>query len=408
MSTPASADRLQSDTPRSEPAAGGAVRSERPIDRDAPVAVLVSGGVDSSAALFRLKELGYRNLTAFYLKIWLEDELAYLGSCPWEEDLAFAREACRMADVPLRVVPLQTEYFERVVSYALEELRKGRTPSPDLLCNRAIKFGAFREAVGPQWRSVATGHYARIGDRGDGRALLLRAPDPVKDQTYFLSRMTPEQIGGSLFPIGDLTKAEVRQYAHRIALPNRDRKDSQGICFLGKLRYSDFVRHYLGEQPGPIVERETGRMLGEHRGLWFFTIGQRQGLGLSGGPWYVVGKESDGNRLLVSGQTGRDAASPDRFSATEPHWILDPWEDAGPVASPEPTAPGSQHAARPRPPLRLLTKLRHGPNLASCTVTRAADGRLEVVLDEPDPGIAPGQFSVFYDGEVCLGSAVIS
>ena len=260
------------------------------MNTSAKVAVLLSGGVDSSAALYRLKEEGFRDLSAYYLKIWLEDELAYLGDCPWEDDLEYARAVCEQADIPLNVVSLQREYFERVVSYTIAELKEGRTPSPDVMCNRRIKFQAFFEKVRESFDFVATGHYAQTERRGD-ITLLKRSPDPVKDQTYFLSQMSQEQIAKAIFPIGGLYKREVREYAKTLSLPNRDRKDSQGICFLGKLRYPDFVRHYLGERTGKIMDRETGQEVGEHKGFWFYTIGQRQGLGLSDGPWYVAGKD---------------------------------------------------------------------------------------------------------------------
>ncbi|HUX22167.1 MAG TPA: tRNA 2-thiouridine(34) synthase MnmA, partial [Spirochaetia bacterium] len=254
------------------------------------IAVLLSGGVDSSVSLRLLRERSDANITAFYLKVWLEDEVRYLGDCPWEEDLAFARAVCEEAEVPLEVVSLQREYFDRVVQYALDELKEGRTPSPDIFCNQRIKFGVFYDEIGSGFDKVATGHYSKIAER-DGLYRLDRAPDPVKDQSYFLSHLSQAQLARALFPIGSMHKREVRKLAESYDLPNKNRKDSQGICFLGKIRYPEFIRHYLGERPGKILERESGRVLGEHQGYWFHTIGQRQGLGLGNGPWYVVGKE---------------------------------------------------------------------------------------------------------------------
>ena len=248
------------------------------------IAVLVSGGVDSSLALARLvAQHGPRAVTAFYLKIWLEDELAFLGDCPWDDDLVHVRATTERLGVALEVVPMQQRYHERVVKRAIDELARGRTPSPDLHCNAEIKFGAFLDAIGPGFDTVASGHYARVAVR-DGTRELCAGVDPVKDQTYFLSRLLPEQLARVCFPIGDLPKAEVRRLAAELALPSATRPDSQGICFLGNIPYPAFVKACLGERPGAIVDIDTGRELGAHRGLWFHTIGQRQGLGLGGGP----------------------------------------------------------------------------------------------------------------------------
>lgn len=356
------------------------------MQRSAPVAVLLSGGVDSSTALMRLKEQGYTNLHAYYLKIWLEDELASLGSCPWEEDMAYARAVCEQADVPLSVVPLQLEYYERVVSYALEELRAGRTPSPDIFCNQRIKFGAFWDAVPDHVEAVATGHYARV-EHSETGSRLLTAPDPVKDQTYFLSHLSQEQLQRVLFPIGDMEKAEVREYAERADLATKARPDSQGICFLGKIKYPDFVRHYLGEQEGDIVELESGRKLGSHRGYWFHTIGQRQGLGLGNGPWYVVKKEPDTNTVFVSHKGNVSEQRRDEFEIGDLHWTGSPPELGEP----------------------LRTKIRHGPEWRECVLEDAGrPGTLRVRMSEADRGVAPGQFAVLYRGEECLGAGRIA
>ncbi|MBM3860488.1 MAG: tRNA 2-thiouridine(34) synthase MnmA [Verrucomicrobia bacterium] len=345
------------------------------------IAALVSGGVDSSVAMRLLLQAGHRDVTAFYLKVWLEDELAQLGHCPWEEDLRFARAACEQAGVPLRVVSLQSEYFDRVVEYALAELRAGRTPSPDIFCNQQIKFGAFFDRVSEPFDKVASGHYAQVHEDGSAYKLF-RSPDPVKDQTYFLSRLRQNQMARVLFPIGHLCKADVRKLAEQFDLPNKQRPDSQGICFLGKIPYNEFIRHYLGEKPGDIVEAGTRRVLGQHKGYWFHTIGQRSGLGLSAGPWYVVGKDTAANIVMVSHKEPRV-----EFRAIEPNWIH------------RPVADGEEN---------LTCKLRHGPNLVACRVKHRADGALDVTLGQPDPGVAPGQFCVFYQGEECLGSAMIT
>jgi len=209
------------------------------------IAVLTSGGVDSSVALRLLKDEGH-DLTAFYLKIWLEDELAYLGDCPWEEDLDYVRQICDQIDVPLEVVPMQKEYWERVVQYTVAEAKAGRTPNPDILCNQQIKFGQFYEVIDDSFEKVATGHYANV-EETDKDFVLKRAPDPIKDQTYFLAQISQEQLSRAMFPIGKYKKEEVRELARKFDLPNQDRKDSQGICFLGKIPFREFLKHHLDE-----------------------------------------------------------------------------------------------------------------------------------------------------------------
>jgi len=348
------------------------------------IAVLLSGGVDSSVALRMLQRQGYRDITAYYIKIWLEDDLAFLGDCPWETDLKYARAVCQQADVPLEVISLQSEYYEKVVDYALRELRAGRTPSPDILCNQQIKFGIFLERLKGTYDKVASGHYAQIEQR-DGIFYLKRSPDPVKDQTYFLTYLNQEQLSRALFPIGHLTKKTVRKIAHELDLPNKDRKDSQGICFLGKISYPDFVKFHLGEKTGEIRDIDTDRILGTHRGYWFYTIGQRQGLGLSGGPWYVVKKHIERNIIYVAHKSSIHARSRREFIVTNLNWI------AG--------APQKEN---------LKVKIRHGPKMSDCTVRPIDDGkRIQVTMAEEDKGIASGQYAVFYDGEYCLGGGVI-
>ena len=349
-------------------------------------AVLLSGGVDSSVALYELLRQGRTEVTAYYLKIWLEDELSYLGDCPWEEDLGYARAVCDAAGVELKVVPLQAEYYERVVEYALQELRVGHTPSPDIFCNQRVKFGAFYDKVGDQVDRVASGHYGVVDRSGSGPVRLLRSPDPVKDQTYFLSHLSQAQVAKIEFPIGGYLKNRVRELAHEYDLANQARKDSQGICFLGKIKYNDFVKYYLGEKTGAIVDRETGKKLGEHKGFWFHTIGQRSGLGLGNGPWFVVGKDIDTNVVLVSHLEHRKDQNRQDFVVGELTWVHRP----------------------PRVDEALTCKLRHGPELLPCQVQSSPDGkRLAVHLAAGDPGIAPGQFSVFYSGEECLGAGMI-
>jgi tRNA-specific 2-thiouridylase len=347
------------------------------------VAVLLSGGVDSSVALRLLQEQGHRP-RAFYLKVWLADDVFRFGDCPWQEDVEYAEAVCRSLGVSLRVLPMQREYRERVVDYMLEELRAGFTPSPDLFCNQRIKFGAFLDCIGEGYQRVATGHYARLAGEGDSLRLE-RSPDPVKDQTYFLAHLDRAQLGRALFPVGGLAKPQVRELARRWGLATRSRPDSQGICFLGRIDYRQFLRHYLGRRSGPILELESGRLLGEHPGHWYFTIGQRAGLGLAGGPWYVAAKDPLGNAVRVTHRLHLSARARDRYRVAPPHWIG------------QPAAPG-------RP---LVVKLRHGPESIPATARPVPEGQggWEVHLGRKDPGIAPGQFTVFYDGQSCLGCA---
>ncbi|KAJ0229040.1 tRNA-5-taurinomethyluridine 2-sulfurtransferase [Hirschfeldia incana] len=269
------------------------------------VAVLLSGGVDSSVALRLLHAAGH-SCTAFYLKIWFQEGFEnFWNQCPWEDDLKYAKHVCEQVGVPLEVVHLTDEYWERVVSYIIEEYRCGRTPNPDVLCNTRIKFGAFMDAISDmEYDYIASGHYAKVfhppADQTDSPSVLELSQDMVKDQTYFLSHLSQTQLKRLLFPLGCVKKEEVRKLATEFDLPNKDRKDSQGICFLGKIKFSDFVGRHIGEMEGIILEAETGDFLGNHRGFWFYTIGQRQGLRLPGGPWYVVEKDTKNNVVFVS------------------------------------------------------------------------------------------------------------
>lgn len=360
------------------------------IHQDTPIAVLLSGGVDSSVALALLKRAGFTQLKAFYLKIWLEDELSHLGHCPWAEDLQYCRDVCDLLQVPLEVISMQHAYWEKVVQYTCSELRAGFTPSPDVMCNTLIKFGAFVDylrlhAQMPPGFMVATGHYAKTTLGDNNEVALLRAADIDKDQTYFLSRLSPEQLRLCLFPLGGLQKHEVRNLAVTYALPNATRKDSQGICFLGKIPYDEFVKEQLGSNPGLIKEWGSNKILGKHQGFWFHTIGQRKGLGLGGGPWFVVSKDVEENTIFVASEQQRSQVPADRFLTDQFHWLSKPQ--------------GKQ-------PLEL--KLRHGPKLLGVREFHPGGDLNAFVLQSPDFGIAPGQFAVLYEGMNCLGGARIS
>ncbi|MGL5545621.1 MAG: tRNA 2-thiouridine(34) synthase MnmA, partial [Tannerellaceae bacterium] len=261
------------------------------------IAALVSGGVDSSVVVHQLKEAGY-DPTIFYIRIGMEDKDGYID-CPAEEDIEITSYIARKYGCKMEIVSLHDEYWENVVSYTIEGVRRGLTPNPDIMCNKMIKFGCFEQKWGHLFDKIATGHYATTTERDD-KIFLSTAADHVKDQTYFLGQVDYMQVSKLMFPIGHLQKSEVREIAASQNLPSAKRKDSQGICFLGKINYNDFIKRYLGEKPGKIVELETGKVVGQHKGYWFHTIGQRKGLGLSCGPWFVIKKDIEQNIVYVS------------------------------------------------------------------------------------------------------------
>lgn len=356
------------------------------------IACLISGGVDSAVAVHRLVEAGHGpNLHLFYIRIGMDDDE---GDCSAEEDIEMCSLIARRYGLPLETVSLHREYWDNVMEYALRTVRAGLTPNPDILCNRIIKFGYFEERWGKDFDLTATGHYASTLTGDDGLKYLATAVDPVKDQTDFLARITYDQLRKVIFPIGDIPKARVREIALEQNLPNALRRDSQGICFLGNINYNDFIRRHLGDRPGPIVEIETGRILGEHRGIWFHTIGQRKGLGLSGGPWFVVKKDVPTDTLFVS--RGYDTALQygHRLALAEMHWITrNPWE-------------GIECQDAP-----IAFKNRHSPEFLPGRLTAdPATGLWIIDSEEPVQGIAPGQFAVIYtpDRRICLGSGIIA
>ncbi|MBQ3362982.1 MAG: tRNA 2-thiouridine(34) synthase MnmA [Muribaculaceae bacterium] len=351
------------------------------------IAVLISGGVDSAVVVHQLKEQG-EDLHLFYIRIGMDNDE---GDCSAEEDIEMCTLIAHRYGLPLEVVSLHEEYWDHVMEYALRTVKAGLTPNPDMMCNRMIKFGFFEQRWGKDFDMTATGHYATTRVI-DGVKYLATAVDPVKDQTDFLAQITYEQLCHVMFPIGNMPKEEVRRIAEEVRLPNAHRRDSQGICFLGQIDYNDFIRRHLGERPGPIIELETGRKLGEHRGYWFHTIGQRKGLGLSGGPWYVVRKNVDDNVIYVSNGYGTAKQYGRTLNLDEMHFISgNPWEGVdGPVD--------------------IMFKNRHTPNIMRGKFTRTGDRQWVIESEEDVQGIAPGQFAVIYDaqGQLCYGSGIIT
>ena len=384
---------------------------------DKRIAVLLSGGVDSSVAVYELVRQGLHP-DCFYIKIAPsgdDDE----WDCSMEEDLEMAQAVARKYGCSLEVVDCNQEYWQQVTSYTMEKVRQGLTPNPDVMCNRLIKFGAFHQKRGHDYDLIATGHYAQTEEEESGewkeesgkwkedsgkwkeadeienrksvnRKLkwLCTAPDPVKDQTDFLAQIEQWQLEKAIFPIGHYMKDEVRRIAEREHLVSAHRRDSQGICFLGKIDYNDYLRRYLGEQKGDVVELETGRRIGTHQGHWFHTIGQRKGLGLGGGPWFVVKKDIGQNILYVS--HGYDPQT-----AYSQHFLIRAFHSLNGVM----------------PPTQVTIKIRHTPEWHAATLEPAEEpGAYVVHSSVPLHGVAPGQFCVVYDDRHhrCYGSAEIA
>lgn len=351
------------------------------------IAVLISGGVDSAVVLHMLHEAGHE-LHPFYIRIGMDNGE---GDCSAEEDIEMCTLITKQYGLPLEVVSLHQEYWDNVMAYALRTVKEGRTPNPDMMCNRMIKFGYFEQRWGREFDMTATGHYATT-QQVNGITYLGTAVDPVKDQTDFLAQISYEQLCHLMFPIGNLPKEEVRRIAQEVKMPNAYRKDSQGICFLGQINYNDFIRRHLGVKKGPIIEIETGRKLGEHNGYWFHTIGQRKGLGLSGGPWYVVKKNVRDNVIYVSNGYGTEKQYGRIIHLDEMHFISgNPWPENG-------------------DPVNITFKNRHTPVFMNARFTHLHDKEWVIESEQDVQGIAPGQFAVIYDEQhkLCYGSGVIT
>ena len=336
----------------------------------------MSGGVDSSVSAALLKKAGF-NVVGVYMKCWAEGP-----ECTTQEDERSARLAASHLDIPLYVWNFIDQYREKVVEYMLEGYRVGVTPNPDIMCNREIKFGLFFDkamSLGADY--VATGHYARVKRRNTG-SVLLKGKDPDKDQSYFLAMIDPKVLDKTLFPIGEYMKSQVRVHAKKIGLPNAERKDSQGICFVGKVDIGDFLRLHIPKKIGNIIDEE-GKVLGKHDGVHYYTLGQRQGLQLSGGPYYVAKKDSKANTLVVSKEG--ESITTEKFVVKNINWFI-------PVTKEDDS---------------FTAKFRYRQEDVPTKIIQLKDKSLEVVPETPQRAITPGQFAVFYKGEELIAGGVI-
>lgn len=352
------------------------------------IIVGISGGVDSSVAALTLLEQGYE-VEGLFMKNWEEDDDAQF--CSATEDLADAQAVCDKLDIKLHAVNFATEYWDRVFEYFLDEYRAGRTPNPDIMCNKEIKFKAFLEfAQHLGAAKIATGHYARIGNQGD-EYQLLTGLDKNKDQSYFLYALQQPALSKSLFPLGAMDKPDVRKKAEEAGLVTHDKKDSTGICFIGERKFSTFLERFLPAQPGVILS-DTGEQVGQHNGLMFYTIGQRHGLGIGGrkggdeSPWFVYGKNLPENQLLVCQGHQHPCLMAGSLTASQITWAA---------------------GHPPAFPAQVEAKIRYRQAAQPCSLSPLDDEQLAVQFNEPQRAIAPGQSVVFYQDEICLGGGII-
>lgn len=363
----------------------------KPVTNNANKKVIVgmSGGVDSSVSAYLLLQQGFQ-VEGLFMKNWEEDDSDEY--CAAAEDLADAEKVCETLGIELHTVNFAAEYWDNVFEHFLDEYKAGRTPNPDIMCNKEIKFKAFlefaAEALGADY--IATGHYVRRAYDGK-QWQLLRGVDNNKDQSYFLYTLSHEHVAQTLFPVGELEKPEVRRIAEQQGLVTAGKKDSTGICFIGERKFKDFLQQYLPAQPGTI-ESVDGEELGQHEGLMYHTIGQRKGLHIGGladasdAPWYVVDKDIERNVLIVAQGKHHPRLYSKGLVAGQLHWI-----DRKPL----------------KQPLRCAVKTRYRQQDIPCQVTPLGDDQVEVIFDEPVAAVTPGQSAVFYLDEVCLGGGII-
>ena len=351
--------------------------------QDKKIAVLLSGGVDSSVVLYELVQQGLHP-DCFYIKIGPEQEEEW--DCSSEEDLEMATAVAHRFGCKLEVIDCHKEYWDQVTKYTMDKVKAGFTPNPDVMCNRLIKFGAFHDKKGKDYDLIATGHYAQT-EIINGKKWLVTSPDPVKDQTDFLAQIYDWQLKKAIFPIGHFQKDEVRVIAECEHLIDAKRKDSQGICFLGKINYNDYIRKYLGENIGEVLELQTNKRIGQHKGLWFYTIGQRHGLGFGGGPWFVVKKDVSNNILYVSKGYEPSSAFKSEFGVSDFHFLTEEVDLSN-----------------------VTFKIRHTPEFHKARMEKINDNEYRLYSECPIHGVAPGQFCVVYDEEHhrCIGSGEIS
>jgi tRNA-specific 2-thiouridylase len=341
------------------------------------VYVGMSGGVDSSLTAALLKEQGY-DVTGVYMKNWTQDLPGM--KCPWADDLADAKRVAVQLGIDFKVFDFETEYKQKVVDYMIDEYKLGRTPNPDIMCNQEVKFKLFLEtALEDGADMIATGHYARVED-----GVLKLAVDTNKDQTYFLYRVTGDALKKTLFPLGEYTKPKVREMAEERGLYTATKKDSQGICFVGQIGIREFLSQYVQQTAGPIIDKKTNEVLGQHDGAIFFTIGQRHGLELGGGfPYYVVGKDMDKNEVYVTTDLNDETLWKPELHLTAIHWINETPEDG-------------EYAIR----------VRHRAQLMNARMSTEHD-TISLTLEHPERAIAAGQSVVIYKGDVCLGGGIV-
>ncbi|GFR38915.1 tRNA-specific 2-thiouridylase MnmA [Insulibacter thermoxylanivorax] len=356
------------------------------MSTQARVVIGMSGGVDSSVAALLLKQQGYE-VIGIFMKNW--DDTDEFGHCTADQDAEDVRRVCAQIGIPFYTVNFEQEYSEKVFEYFLDEYRKGRTPNPDVMCNREIKFGEFlHKALELGADYLATGHYARV-EQIDGTYRLLRSADSNKDQTYFLNQLSQEQLSKAMFPIGGLTKPEVRKIAMEAGLATAGKKDSTGICFIGERNFKEFLSQYLPAQPGEIRTLD-GELKGRHDGLMYYTLGQRQGLGIGGSgtgePWFVADKDLENNILYVVQGANHPALFSYGLIAQDVNWIS-----------------GSE----PEGTITCTAKFRYRQPDQEVQVEKLEDGSYRVRFAEPQKAITPGQAVVFYDGEECLGGGTI-